>query len=159
MNIPGEPRATLRLRGSKIHNLKFVPSGATVRFEGTVGSRIVNGIVSGITIDPLVVTEADITDTEFIDGMIGLTTFSHSKMAVSNDDLGKIPLDLVGGVNNYKQFLNSSFPRAFAVSATRQHWAWNTGANDVSEALRRCAERAGQACTLYAVDETVVYRP
>ena len=75
------------------------------------------------------------------------------------DDVGKIPLDLVGGVNNYKQFLNSSFPRAFAVSATRRHWAWNTGANDVSEALRRCAERAGQACTLYAVDETVVYRP
>lgn len=75
------------------------------------------------------------------------------------DDAGKIPLDLVDGVNNYKRFLDSIFPRAFAVSATRRHWAWNTGVNDVSEALRRCAERAGQACTLYAVDETVVYRP
>ncbi len=75
------------------------------------------------------------------------------------DDVGKIPLDLVDGVNNYKRFLDSSFPRAFAVSATRRHWAWNKGANDVSEALRRCAERAGQACMLYAVDETVVYRP
>ncbi|WP_146185461.1 hypothetical protein [Acidovorax sp. HMWF029] len=75
------------------------------------------------------------------------------------DDVSKVPLDLVDGLNNYKRFLESSFPRAFAVSATRRHWAWNAGANDVSEALRRCAERAGEACKLYAVDETVVYRP
>lgn len=74
-------------------------------------------------------------------------------------DLGKIPLEVVAGVNNYKHFLNSSFPRAFAVSATQRHWAWNTGAKDVSGALRPCAERAGQACKLYAVDDTVVFRP
>ena len=97
----------------------------------------------------------------------GQSTLPHRLRAQQNpasgygdiDDVGKIPLDLVDGGNNYKRFLDSSFPRAFAVSATRRHWAWNTGANDVSEALRRCAERAGQACTLYAVDETVVYRP
>ena len=75
------------------------------------------------------------------------------------DDMGKVPLDSVDGVNNYRRFLDSSFPRAFAVSATRRHWAWNTGANDVSEALRRCAERASQTCKLYAIDETVVYLP
>lgn len=76
------------------------------------------------------------------------------------DDLGKVPLDSTEGINNYKLFLDSLFPRAFAVSATRRHWAWNQGANNASEeALRRCAERAGQACTLYAIDETVVYRP
>ncbi len=75
------------------------------------------------------------------------------------DNVGKVPLDLVDGINNYKRFLESSFPRAFAVSATRRHWAWNIGTNDVSEALRRCAQRAGEACQLYAIDETVVYRP
>jgi hypothetical protein len=75
------------------------------------------------------------------------------------DDLGKVPLDSTEGLDNYRRFLDAGFPRAFAVAATRRHWAWNTGANDVSEALRRCAERAGQACTLYAVDETVVYKP
>jgi len=76
------------------------------------------------------------------------------------DDLGKIPLDLAEGIDNYKRFLDSAVPRAFAISATRRHWAWNTGTNDASEAaMRRCAERAGQACTLYAVDESVVYKP
>jgi hypothetical protein len=95
-------------------------------------------------------------------------TFPHRLRAQMNpasgyaaiDDLGKIPLDSTEGINNYKLFLDSIFPRAFAVSATRRHWAWNSGANNASEeALRRCAERAGQACTLYAVDETVVYKP
>lgn len=95
------------------------------------------------------------------------TTLPHRLRAHQNsasgygdiDDVGKVPLDLTDGINNYKRFLDSGFPRAFAVSATRRHWAWNTGANDVSEALRRCAERAGHACLLYAVDETVVYSP
>ena len=76
------------------------------------------------------------------------------------DDLSKVPLDSTEGINNYKLFLDSSVPRAFAVSASRRHWAWNQGINNASEeAVRRCAERAGQACTLYAVDESVVYRP
>jgi hypothetical protein len=76
------------------------------------------------------------------------------------DDLGKVPLDSAEGIDNYKRFLDSGIPRAFAVSATRKHWAWNAGSDNASEvALRRCAERAGQACTLYAVDESVVYMP
>ena len=76
------------------------------------------------------------------------------------DDLGKIPLDSTEGINNYKLFLDAVSPKAFAVSATRRHWAWNSGVDNASEkALRRCAERSGQACTLYAVDESVVYKP
>ena len=95
-------------------------------------------------------------------------TLPHRLRAQSNpasgyaaiDDLGKIPLDSTEGIDNYKRFLESGFPRAFAVAATRRNWAWNGGTNDASElALRRCAERAGQACTLYAVDESVVYKP
>ena len=75
------------------------------------------------------------------------------------DDLGKVPLDSADGIDNYKRFLDSRVPRAFAVSATGRHWAWNVGTDASEVALRRCAERAGQACTLYAVDESVVYKP
>lgn len=76
------------------------------------------------------------------------------------DNPAKVPLDNAAGISNYRLFLASSAPRAFAVSATRQHWAWNTGSEDVSDrALQRCAERAGQACKLYAVDDAVVYWP
>ena len=76
------------------------------------------------------------------------------------DDAGKVPLDVTEGINAYQQFLDSVLPRAFAVAASRRHWAWNTGTeNAVDEALQRCALRAGQSCKLYAVDDAVVYQP
>lgn len=75
------------------------------------------------------------------------------------DDIGLLPLDAEQGLSNYQHFLDARFPRAFAVSPTRQHWAWNVGDNSVEEALQRCAERSGAPCKLYAVDEQVVYKP
>ena len=61
-----------------------------------------------------------------------------------------------GGVN----YLLASLPRAFAVAPTRKHWAWVAGgAEDVNaQALKRCEERAQQACVLYSVDDNVVYK-
>lgn len=75
------------------------------------------------------------------------------------EDTGKLPLDPAVGREQYQRYLNASLPRAFAVSPGRQHWAWNTGGSDVNAlALKRCEERAGQACVLYSVDDNVVYK-
>lgn len=76
------------------------------------------------------------------------------------EDLAKVPLDASVGLDNYRRFLESPSPRAFAVSPTRRHWAWNSGGEEdtVSAALRRCNERAAQPCLLYAVDDAVVFK-
>jgi hypothetical protein len=75
-------------------------------------------------------------------------------------DYDKVPLDVADGVENYKLFLVSGEPRAFAVAATRRHWASSANRIDAADvALRRCAERAGEPCTLYALDQVVVYVP
>jgi hypothetical protein len=77
----------------------------------------------------------------------------------SIDDFQKVPLDSTAGIDNYRKFLQSGEPKAFAVAKNRKHWAWNSGADDVSElALKRCEDRSGQKCILYAVDGTVVYQ-
>lgn len=76
------------------------------------------------------------------------------------DDLNKLPLDSDEGREQYQRYLAASAPKAFAVAPTRKHWGWNAGAKqDVNaQALKRCEERAGQACVLYAVDDNVVYK-
>ncbi|APW44528.1 hypothetical protein RS694_19730 [Rhodoferax saidenbachensis] len=76
------------------------------------------------------------------------------------DDLGKLPLAAPAGSEQYQRYLQANLPRAFAVAPTRQHWAWvSGGAEDVNAAaLKRCEERAKQACVLYSVDNNVVYR-
>ena len=76
-------------------------------------------------------------------------------------DRTRVPLDLPAGLQNYLRFVQSPLPRAFAVAKSRKHWAWNAGGEEetTSAALRRCQERAGQECTLYAVDNWVVYKP
>jgi hypothetical protein len=75
------------------------------------------------------------------------------------DDATKVPLDTAQGIEQYQRYLLASTPKAFAVSPTRQHWGWNAGSNSdvIAQALQRCAERAGQACLLYGVDDRVVY--
>lgn len=75
------------------------------------------------------------------------------------DDLQKVPLDSVAGMDNYRKFLQSDEPKAFAVAKNKKHWAWNSGVDDARElALKRCEDRSGQKCILYAVDGTVVYQ-
>jgi hypothetical protein len=75
-------------------------------------------------------------------------------------DTAKVPLAVTNGLTEYGRFLASGFPRAFAVAADKNHWAWNAGGVDaISLALSRCQERAGQPCRLYAVDDEVVWMP
>jgi len=75
------------------------------------------------------------------------------------NDSERVPLDSSAGIDNYKKFLQSDEPKAFAVAKNRKHWAWNSGAEDAEElALKRCEDRSGQKCILYAVDGTVVYQ-
>lgn len=77
------------------------------------------------------------------------------------DDIQKLPLDASAGAEQYQRYLQANTPRAFAVSPSRQQWAWVAQATeDVNAlALKRCEERAKQACVLYSVDDNVVYRP
>ena len=73
------------------------------------------------------------------------------------EDLSKLPLDTPAGVEQYQRYLQAHLPRAFAVSRLRQHWAWVSGDDANAVALKRCVERAKQACVLYSVDSNVVY--
>lgn len=75
------------------------------------------------------------------------------------DDLKQVPLDSSAGIEQYKRYLAASTPKAFAVAPSRKSWGWVAGAReDVNaQALKRCEERAGQACVLYGVDDNVVY--
>ncbi|MBX9816606.1 MAG: hypothetical protein K2X79_01190 [Burkholderiaceae bacterium] len=74
-------------------------------------------------------------------------------------DLTKLPLGVPAGREQYQRYLQANLPRAFAVAPTQQHWAWvSGGTEDVNAAaLKRCEERAQQACVLYSVDDNVVY--
>lgn len=76
------------------------------------------------------------------------------------DDLSKLPLATVAGREQYQRYLQANLPRAFAVSPSRQHWAWISGSAEDANAvaLKRCEERAKQACVLYSVDNQVVFR-
>jgi hypothetical protein len=62
----------------------------------------------------------------------------------------------------YREFLNHSKPRAFAISTNGHYGASWSDANASTRdrrdmALKRCREVAGMACQLYAVDDRVVY--
>jgi len=73
-------------------------------------------------------------------------------------EVDKVPLVVPQGIGEYRRFLAAGPPRAFAVAPDRSHWAWNSGiANATAAALVRCAARAGQPCSLYAVNNDVVW--
>ncbi len=75
------------------------------------------------------------------------------------NDVSIVPLVPTVGIENYKRYLNSSSPKAFAVAPSKHHWAWNSGSDDAETlALTRCAERAKQSCQIYAVDDVVVFQ-
>ncbi len=76
------------------------------------------------------------------------------------EDAQKLPVDAPAGLEQYQRYLQASLPRAFAVAPGRKHWAWVSGGTDDvnAQALKRCEERAQQACVLYSVDDNVVYK-
>lgn len=74
------------------------------------------------------------------------------------DDLTKVVLSGGNWQEEYRRFLAAVLPRAIALSPDGNHWAWNAGGlNVMMQALGRCAQLSNQTCTLYAVDNDVVW--
>ena len=74
-------------------------------------------------------------------------------------DASKLPNSAAAFRKDYMQFVASSLPRAFALSANAKQWAWNANDSQSTErAMERCQAKAKAECQLYAVDERVVFR-
>jgi hypothetical protein len=74
-------------------------------------------------------------------------------------DIDKVPLETAGRAE-YQRFLKAPLPRSFAISPNGWNWAWNGGSSDALPlSLSRCHQRSGSACSLYAVDNDVVWKP
>jgi len=73
------------------------------------------------------------------------------------DNIEAIPYLQRHGREQYKIFLGKSTPRAFAVS-TSGGWSWAEDGDDpVARVLASCQRSSGQPCTLYAIDDDVVW--
>ncbi|MGV1015979.1 MAG: hypothetical protein ACOYBW_01220 [Fluviibacter phosphoraccumulans] len=73
------------------------------------------------------------------------------------DDVDAVPNLDADKKRLYKKFLNEPSPRAFAISETGNvGWA-SRGEDPLSRALYFCQIYAKASCTLYAVDNDVVY--
>jgi hypothetical protein len=76
------------------------------------------------------------------------------------EDTSKVPLVGTEWLDNYRKFLSSPLPRAFAISSDGRDWAWNAGVFDaIPKALGHCLDRSKLTCRLYAVDGEVVWVP
>jgi hypothetical protein len=76
------------------------------------------------------------------------------------DDLDKVPLKSEQGITEYKRYLQAPPPKAFAIAPDKMTWAWQSGKMEaVNSALLRCAERSRKPCSLYAVDDEIVWQP
>jgi dienelactone hydrolase len=74
------------------------------------------------------------------------------------DDVDKVPhLKQATRAEAYTRFLAADVPRAFAISPTGA-WGWRTGLDAVEIALQRCQMHARSPCSLYAVDDRVVWK-
>ncbi len=75
------------------------------------------------------------------------------------DEIDKLPhVKSATAREGYAKFLAADLPRAFAVSRNGA-WAWRSGLDAVKVALERCQGNARAACSLYAVDDRVVWNP
>lgn len=57
----------------------------------------------------------------------------------------------------YAKFLAADVPRAFALAPSGA-WAWRSGLDATEVALARCQKNAATTCSLYAVDDRVVWK-
>jgi len=75
----------------------------------------------------------------------------------SVDNVDAIPFLRDRGREQYRAFLNKSYPRAFAISASGA-WSWvEDGDDPVQQALADCQKNSSEPCKLYAVDNNVVW--
>jgi hypothetical protein len=76
------------------------------------------------------------------------------------DDLDKVPLQSEKGLAEYKRYLQAAPPKAFAIARDKTSWAWQSGNIEaINTALSKCAERSRKRCSLYAVDNNIVWEP
>lgn len=72
-------------------------------------------------------------------------------------DQAAIPFVTDAGRVGYQKFLERNFPRAFAI-APNGAWGWSNGGEDpLAQALSQCNKRGQGSCSLYAVDDAVVW--
>jgi hypothetical protein len=75
------------------------------------------------------------------------------------DDLDKVPLKSEQGLAEYKRYLQAPPPKAFAIAPDKMFWAWQSGNIEaINTALSKCAERSRKPCSLYAVDNDIVWK-
>jgi hypothetical protein len=74
------------------------------------------------------------------------------------DDIDAVPFLSEAGRKAYREYLTKMSPRAFALSPTGQ-WCWTEEGEDPdARALAICSAKSAQPCSLYSVDENVVWR-
>jgi dienelactone hydrolase len=74
------------------------------------------------------------------------------------DDIDAVPFLGEAGRKAYREYLTKMSPRAFALSPTGQ-WCWaEEGEDPDARALATCSAKSEQPCSLYSVDENVVWR-
>ncbi|MDB5846474.1 MAG: hypothetical protein JWP29_226 [Rhodoferax sp.] len=75
------------------------------------------------------------------------------------DDLEALNRAHAGGEESYRKFLGKRSPRAFVVAPGAGKQAYTWGGDDPQRlALQLCQERHHAICTVYAVDDNVVWR-
>lgn len=71
------------------------------------------------------------------------------------DEVDKLPAPAAVIEGPYRRFLAAAPPRAFAIGPGS--WGWSRGDWAPGRALGHCQRRRGQPCTLYAIDDRVVW--
>ncbi len=113
------------------------------------------GLAQGIVTTTQLYSSPDAATLPFKKREANYPTTSHAALT----DATQLPNASIALRKDYAQFVASSFPRAFAVSANGKQWAWNANDGQSAErALQRCQVKARASCVLYAMDERVVYR-
>jgi dienelactone hydrolase len=73
------------------------------------------------------------------------------------DEIDKVPFISDAGKAAYKQYISTSDEKAFAISKSGK-FAWEYGTDDpLAGALESCSGQSQTPCSLYAVDEDVVW--
>jgi dienelactone hydrolase len=74
------------------------------------------------------------------------------------DDIAAVPFLSDAGRKAYRDYLTKLTPRAFALSPGGQ-WCWaEEGEDPDARALATCSSKSEQPCSLYSVDDNVVWR-
>lgn len=90
-------------------------------------------------------------------GKSGVMTRPLASAFAKLDEADKLPANQATKDGGYRKFLESKTPRAFALGPNNAS-GWASGDWAMGRALGVCARR-GEPCTLYAVDDDVVWAP